>query len=249
MSKKTSTTSAMIFKAISRQPVQQSLDETLYDIETREYHNQNDDNENEVYQAFIDLVEKPQRFYSLPDNPSIIECPRARLLRIGEAAKADEAASNAEQVEQVEQVDDAKAAKCTRAIEEGKKAKAAEAAKKNNKSSELYALLMELTQDGVKLPHVSARALSTAQKRLTIANAFVAFMAKLPPLTTNFMEAKRHFRKSLELAGSTATQTAVDDALAAHNLEWSSYDIKWIPKKRKKREEGISCRNLCMDYP
>lgn len=119
---------------------------------------------------------------------------------------------------------------------------------KDGHPSALFSFLLEQIRGGRTLPHVTSRALNTAQKRLTIANAFVAFMTEFPPLTSNFMEAKRKFRLSLAFADRAPSQATVDDALAAHDLGWSSYDIKWIPKKRKKREEGISCRNLCIDF-
>lgn len=48
-----------------------------------------DDYDEWIYQAFLDLMRKPRKFHTHPDNPALIECPRLRLLRIGEEAERE----------------------------------------------------------------------------------------------------------------------------------------------------------------
>lgn len=56
----------------------------------------------------------------------------------------------------------------------------------------LYLNLLERLDQGETLPHVTARSLQTAQKRLTIANEFVTFLSKQG--SVNFNDAKAKFR-------------------------------------------------------
>ncbi|WP_374358152.1 hypothetical protein [Pseudoduganella danionis] len=150
-----------------------------------------DDYDHWVSQALSDLAKK--RFHACPDNPALIECPRARLLRIG-----------------------------TEAEREGK-------------PSELFRYLMELTNNGATLPHVSGRVRLTAQKYLNIAIAFKQFAASHQG--TNFRDLKCKFRRDREGVGIYVSESTLERALRANDLDWSAYAID-APRKgtRKKRE-------------
>ncbi|WP_211454449.1 hypothetical protein [Collimonas antrihumi] len=177
-------TSAMLISMITRKPVQ-----LPHEAQEEAAATTTDDHDDFVYQAFLDLISKPPCFNTLPDNPAIIECPRERLMRLGEES-----------------------------IQEGK-------------PSLLYLFLLEQTRGGTKLPHITNRALHTAQKRLDIKNAFVDFLATHPQLG-NFKEAKKRFRMKLEETPKPPSQAAVDDALKEHHLNWSSYSIDASRKNR-----------------
>jgi len=74
--------SALVIKAIAYQPP------AIEEVEQSEEISADDWND-WVYQAFLDLAKKPQRFHACPDNPAVIECPRKRLLRIGKEAERE----------------------------------------------------------------------------------------------------------------------------------------------------------------
>jgi hypothetical protein len=52
-------------------------------------HISSSDYDNSIEQAYFDLVREPPRLQASSDDPTLIECPRARLLRIGREAEAE----------------------------------------------------------------------------------------------------------------------------------------------------------------
>jgi hypothetical protein len=72
--------SASIIKAITSQPY---LGET--DVHPEEISAS--DHDDSVYQAFINLMQNPQRFQTCAEDPTVIECPKVRLMRIGREAE------------------------------------------------------------------------------------------------------------------------------------------------------------------
>jgi len=103
------------------------------------------------------------------------------------------------------------------------------------KPSPLYLCLLEQLDQGAALPHVTARSLQTAQKRLTLANGFVTFLAKQGP-SVNFKGAKARFRINEQLNDNAPSQAAVDDALAALGLDWSAYSVDALRKNRRSKK-------------
>lgn len=179
--------SASVIKAITSQPQPLEAGEQPEEITANDY-------DRAVYQALFDLVKKPQRFQAHPDNAALIECPRARLLRIGEEAELE------------------------------------------GKPSEMFRYLMALTNDGVTLPHATKRAMSTAQKYLDVATAFKTFAANFDHKKSNFKKLKNMFRNFREDMKLHVSESTLERALKAHDLNWSAYDIN-TPRKgtRKKR--------------
>jgi hypothetical protein len=94
---------------------------------------------------------------------------------------------------------------------------------------------MELTDNGAKLLHVTERAKSTAQKYLNIAIAFKQFAATCKE--ANFKDLKLKFRRDRDGLRIHVSESTLERALRAHDLDWSAYDID-APKKgtRKKRD-------------
>ena len=179
--------SASIIKAITSQPQPLDQSEQPENVTTSDY-------DNWVLQALYDLIRTPQRFQSHPDNSTLIECPRARLLRIGQEAELE------------------------------------------GKPSEIFRYLMELTGNGATLPHVTGRAMSAAQKYLDIAIAFKKFAANFDDKEGNFKALKYKFRMKREGAKIFVSESTLERALQAHDLNWSAYAID-APRKgtRKKR--------------
>lgn len=151
--------------------------------------------DDDVYQAFLDLAGKPRRFHTCPDNSELIECPRKRLLRIGDDAE------------------------------------------RNGNPSELFRYLMELTENGAKLPFVTSRAMSMAQKYLNIAIAFKQFAETNQHKYTNFKDLKCRFRKDREDMHIHVSESTLERALEAHELNWSAYAID-APRKGQRNKRS-----------
>jgi hypothetical protein len=147
-----------------------------------------------VLQALFDLTKKPPRFQAHPDNSALIECPRARLLRIGQEAELE------------------------------------------GKPSELFRHLMERTANGAMLPHVTERAIKAAQGHLNIALKFKEFTGSNKAKYESFKELKRRFRITCQFTEETISESTLERALKAHDINWSAYAIN-TPRKgaRKKR--------------
>jgi hypothetical protein len=179
--------STSIIKAITSQPQPLGKGELPEEVTASEY-------DDWVLQALFDLTRTPQRFQAHPDNPTLIECPRARLLRIGREAKLE------------------------------------------GKPSDMFRYLMEVTDNGATLPHVTGRAMLAAQKYLDIAVAFKRFVADFDRKEANFKDLKCKFRREREDAKIYVSESTLERALKAHDLNWSAYAID-APRKgtRKKR--------------
>jgi hypothetical protein len=168
--------SALVIKAITTQPQLLGEHEQPEEILNEGY-------DDWVYQAFLDLARKPQRFHTCTNNTALIECPRERLLRLGMEAEIE------------------------------------------SKPSKLFRYLMELTDNGRALPHVTERALSTAQKYLNIAIAFKQFAAGCDREGANFKDMKCEFRRTRDAARIHVSESTLERALRMHDLDWSAYAI------------------------
>lgn len=73
-------TSTQLIGMITRAPAEATPKEAHYDQISMTAADYDD----AVLSAFRDLAGKPQRFHKSPDDPSSVECPRARLMRIGQ---------------------------------------------------------------------------------------------------------------------------------------------------------------------
>jgi hypothetical protein len=179
--------SALVIKSITPQQVSLEPDEQAEEYTAEDY-------DNWVLQAFLDLIQTPQRFHAHPDTPELLECPRERLFRIGREANAD------------------------------------------GSPSEMYQYLMELTNNGTKLPHVTKRAMGAAQRYLDIAVKFRDFTKNNKNKYTNFKELKYQFRLACQFSEMDLSASTLERALKAHDLNWSAYAIE-APRKgtRKKR--------------
>lgn len=178
--------SALVIKSITPQQVSLEPDEQAEEYTAEDY-------DAWVYQAFLDLVQKPQRFHAHPDAPALIECPRERLFRIGREAKAD------------------------------------------GSPSEMYQYLMKLTNNGAKLPHVTKRTMEAAQRYLDIAVKFREFTKNNKKKYTNFKELKYQFRLACQFAEIDLSESTLERALRAHDLNWSAYAIE-APRKRTRKK-------------
>jgi hypothetical protein len=69
----------MVIKQITMEPISLSPDE----VEADEASTTFEDYDDWVRQAIWDLIRKPPRFHTHPDDPATIECPTARIYRIG----------------------------------------------------------------------------------------------------------------------------------------------------------------------
>lgn len=179
--------SALVFKAITGQPQPVSSSEPPEEFTSEHY-------DEWIYQAFTDLVELPQRFKVHPDDRAVIECPRARLLRIGNEAELA------------------------------------------GTPSELFRYLMEVTNNGSTLPQVTDRSMQAAQKRLDVAIAFRKFVQTKQTAHKNFKELKHQFRLTCQLTGMDVSESTIERALKAHDINWSAYAID-APRKRKRRKK------------
>lgn len=72
--------SAQLIRMITQEPAKITPEEAQYE-ETSMTAADYDD---AVFSAFRDLAVKPQRFQKAPDHPTAVECPKARLMRIGQ---------------------------------------------------------------------------------------------------------------------------------------------------------------------
>jgi hypothetical protein len=177
--------SASIIKAITSQPDRVYNDEPPEETTASDY-------DDFVYQALFDLTRVPQRFQPCADNPEVIECPKARLMRIGKESEED------------------------------------------GRPSELFRYLMTLTNNGATLRPATQRSMLTAQKYLNIAIAFKKFAATFDCDRTNFKDMKRGFRRVREEMKLYVSESTIDRALKAHDIEWSAYAID-APRKGKRK--------------
>lgn len=72
-------TSSQLVGMITRESVGVTPEEAQYDQSSMT----EEDYDEAVYSAFLDLASKPQRFHKAQDDPSAVEHPEARLRRIG----------------------------------------------------------------------------------------------------------------------------------------------------------------------
>lgn len=110
-------------------------------------------------------------------------------------------------------------------------------AEHEGKPSELFRYLMELTDNGTALPQVTERAMSVAQKYLNIAIAFKQFAAAFDHKGENFKDLKREFRRTRDDVRIHVSESTLERALRAHDLNWGAYAIE-APRKGKRNKHG-----------
>jgi hypothetical protein len=114
-----------------------------------------------------------------------------------------------------------------------------EEAQHEGKSSELYRYLMEITENGAKLPSATSRAMLKAQKYLNIAIAFKQFVAENGHKNKNFKDLKCRFREKRDLLRLHVSESTLERALRTYDLDWSAYAID-APRKGKRNKSKNS---------
>lgn len=174
-----------VIKTISSQPHPLGDDELPEKITSEDY-------DEWVWSAFCNLLADKPRIQADPAIPDTVECPRKRLLRIGEDAERD------------------------------------------GTPSELFRYLMELTDNGAKLPSTTERTMRKAQQYLTIAIAFRQFVTENGSRIKNFKDLKHNFRTKLDGLRLHISESTLERALRAHDLDWSAYAVEAPRKGRRK---------------
>lgn len=182
--------SQSIIKTIGSQPQPLGEDELPEAITSEDY-------DEWVWSALCNLFADEPRIQADPARPDTVECPRKRLLRIGEEAERD------------------------------------------GTPSELFRYLMELTDNGAKLPSPTERKIRKAQQYLTIAIGFRQFVAENGSRIKNFKDLKCDFRKKLDGLRLHISESTLERALRAHDLNWSAYAID-APRKGRRNPPANS---------
>lgn len=105
--------------------------------------------------------------------------------------------------------------------------------------SELFRELMRLTDNGEKLPHVTKRALGAAQHYLDIALKFKEFVLRKKAEYPDYKALKWQFREFRTDQKIHVSDSTLERALRAHDLDWSAYAVA-NPRKGKRNKRVIS---------
>lgn len=112
-------------------------------------------------------------------------------------------------------------------------------AEASGQSSELFNELMKLTDNGVNLPYVTKRAMGTAQHYLDIALKFKEFALAKKAEYPDYKALKWQFRKFRTDQKIFVSESTLERALRAHDLDWSAYAVA-NPRKGKRNKRQIS---------